>query len=128
MARILIVDDNLDFIRVLQSRLEAMGHTIMQASSFAEAIDRVSHEEPDLILLDIVLPGKDGIELLKDIRARNVRIPVIMMTAYPSLDTAREAMRHKAFDYLMKPFEPEELKRAIEDALERRRDEEDIDS
>jgi len=95
-------------------------YQVIMAGSAEEAIIKVKSEEPDLIFLDIIMPGKDGMQALKEIRGTHPQIPVIMLTATKTLKTAVEAMKLGAYDYITKPFDVEELKLIAQKALESR--------
>jgi DNA-binding NtrC family response regulator len=93
---------------------------VSDASSAAEALDMASEVEFDAVLSDIKMPGKSGIELVGELRQIRPETPVVLMTAFGSIDSAVEAMRVGAFDYVTKPFEPEAVLLTIERAIERR--------
>ena len=118
---ILIVDDERSMREFLRITLRKEGYRVSTASNPFEALDLISKELFDLVITDIKMPQMDGIELLKRIKALNSNIPVIMITAYASVDTAVEAMKEGAYDYISKPFNVEELKHLIGNALERKR-------
>jgi heterodisulfide reductase subunit A len=107
--RILIVDDELVVRDSLKEWLEDEGFQVDMAESGAEALEKVTGEAYHLMLLDIKMPGMDGVEVLK--RSKDIRpeLPVVMMTAYATVETAVEAMKLGAMDYLMKPFHPDTL-------------------
>lgn len=119
MRKILIVDDEVsvrDSLRMIFKK----DYQVIMAGSAEEAIIKVKSEEPDLIFLDIIMPGKDGMQALKEIRGMHPQIPVIMLTATKTLKTAVEAMKLGAYDYITKPFDVEELKLIAQKALESR--------
>ena len=118
--RILIVDDEPVLRDVLRTLLEQHGYVTHSAVSAAEAVATVAEEEVDLVLLDLMLPDGSGLEVLPQIKAHDPQIPVIMMTAYSSVESAIEAMRLGAFHYVPKPFKHEEVLHIIRQALERR--------
>ena len=107
--RILVVDDELIVRDSLKDWLEEDGFQVDTAESGAEALERVSREAYHLMLLDIKMPGMDGVEVLKRAKEARPELPVVMMTAYATVETAVEAMKIGALDYLMKPFDPETL-------------------
>ncbi len=109
MARILIVDDERKVRVVLKNLLEMEGHEVREAEDGAYALKAVEEDAPDLVLSDIRMPGLDGLTLLKELKARAVPSDVILMTAHASAKTAVEAMRAGAHDYLIKPFENDEV-------------------
>ena len=115
---ILIVDDEDRIITFLKSKLKASGYEVLTASNGMEAIEQVKTHDPDLVVLDIVMPKKDGIETLKELREFS-SIPVIMLSA-KAADTDKIAgLTQGADDYLAKPFNPDELVARIE-AIQRR--------
>ncbi len=119
-ARILLVDDDSAFRHVMASELRRLGHEVTAAGTGEEAV-RISAElEPEVILLDLRLPGMDGLEVLKAIRERNPSIEIVMLTGHGSIDTAIESIRMGAFDYVVKPCPLDELQVRIQRALERR--------
>jgi len=118
MDRIFIVDDDEGLIHFLSRLFEKQGYEASSASDGASALERLSKERFDLILLDYKMPGLSGLDTLKQIRAAHYKTPVIIITAYGTTETAIETMKHGAYDYLLKPFDTEELKRIVADALE----------
>ncbi|HOO00806.1 MAG TPA: sigma-54 dependent transcriptional regulator [Syntrophales bacterium] len=115
--RILIVDDDELLQKPLKHILSGKYETVVAASG-EEAIDVIEREKIDLVLLDIRLPGMDGIETLKAIRERDDKILVIMMTAFEDIKTVITSMKLGAFDYLVKPLDMEEIEIIVERALE----------
>ncbi len=107
--RVLVVDDELVVRDSLKEWLEVEGFGVDMAESGAQAIEKLSGREYDLMLLDIKMPGMDGVEVLKAAKEIRPGLPVIMMTAYATVETAVEAMKFGARDYLMKPFDVEAL-------------------
>jgi DNA-binding NtrC family response regulator len=106
--------------QMLDSLFREQGFAVSDASSAAEALDMASEVEFDAVLSDIKMPGKSGIELVGELRQIRPETPVVLMTAFGSIDSAVEAMRVGAFDYVTKPFEPEAVLLTIERAIERR--------
>jgi len=117
-GRILVADDEESHRIMLRAVLQEEGYEVAGAADGPEAIRAVEQEPFDLILLDIRMPGMDGIEALMEIRRISPYVPVLMMTAYASVKTAVEALKAGAFEYLIKPLDIEELKILIEKALE----------
>ncbi|MGD2125231.1 MAG: FAD-dependent oxidoreductase, partial [Desulfobacteraceae bacterium] len=107
--RILVVDDELVVRDSLKEWLEDEGFQVDMAESGEEALDKITKETFHLILLDIKMPGMDGVEVLKRSKGMRPELPVVMMTAYATVETAVEAMKIGATDYLMKPFDPDTL-------------------
>ncbi|MGH0033645.1 MAG: sigma-54-dependent transcriptional regulator [Myxococcota bacterium] len=120
MARILIVDDDENICQAFQLFLDELGHTPLVASNAADARRIVSESPPDLVLMDIRMPGTDGLEALPTLRAIDPDLYVVMMTAYGTAQTSIEAMRLGAFDYLTKPLDLDVVKQVIDKALEAR--------
>ena len=120
MARILIVDDEPALRQVLSSLLVADEHTPLEAGTLASARELLSTEPVDVLLTDQKLPDGDGLTLLDAVDGADITIPVIVITAYASVDLAVEAMRRGAFDFLPKPFQPDNVLAVIRKACERR--------
>ena len=112
--KVLVVDDEEDIVEVIQDRLEAYGFTVVTAGTGLEALKKLSIEKFDGIFLDVKMPEMGGIEALEEIRKRDRRIPIIIITSSSTKDSAIEAMAKGASDYVLKPFEWEELKAKIE--------------
>ncbi|MEA2164554.1 MAG: hypothetical protein QOK37_2681 [Thermoanaerobaculia bacterium] len=120
--RILIVDDEEVLRDVLDAVLRREGFEIVMAASGEEALAVLDVDDNiDLVILDIMLPGISGIDTLRSIRISNPTIPVIIITAFSSIDGAIEAMKHGAFHYVPKPFKNEEVILTVNKALEQRR-------
>jgi DNA-binding NtrC family response regulator len=119
--RILIVDDEEVLRDVLDVVLRREGFDVISASSGEEALNLLDNEEVDLMILDIMLPGISGIDTLRSVRISNPNLPVIIITAFSSIDGAIEAMKHGAFHYIPKPFKNEEVILTVNKALEQRR-------
>ncbi len=119
--RILIVDDEEVLRDVLEVVLRREGFDVLLASSGEEALNLLDGEEVDLVILDIMLPGISGIDTLRAIRIATPQLPVIIITAFSSIDGAIEAMKHGAFHYIPKPFKNEEVILTVNKALEQRR-------
>ena len=121
MTRVLVVDDERKMRRVLQILLERMGIESVAADSAEEGLERFEHEQIDLVLTDLRMPGASGIDLLGKVRELDSEVPVIVMTAYGTIETAVDAMKHGAFDYVLKPFDLEVIEFTIRKALDMRR-------
>ena len=119
VPKILIVDDEKDIGFLLGAFLKREGYEPFYVSTGQEALKIFDKQPFNLVLLDIKMPDINGIELLKEFKKKRSNINVIVITAYPSIETAVEAMREEAFDYINKPFNLEELKQLIERALAR---------
>jgi len=120
-ARILVVDDEEIVRRSCLRALGDSGHQVEAVESGAEALSRIGDGGCDLLILDIMMPKMDGVEVLRRVKESHPDIEVIMITGLSQIATAVSAMKLGAFDYLPKPFDPDELKLAVERALERRR-------
>ena len=118
--KILVVDDDLAMREMLTSLFADEGYDAEEAPSADVALEMARDEEFDAVLSDIKMPGKSGIELVAEMRELRPSTPVVLMTAFGSIDSAVEAMRVGALDYVTKPFEPEVVVVAMERALERR--------
>ncbi len=108
--RLLIVDDEVSLRRTLRLTLESMKHQVAEAASGSAALHLVSKEDFDLILVDLKLGRESGLDVLSQLLQSNPTAGIVVMTAYAGIDTAVEAMRRGAFDYLPKPFTPEQLR------------------
>ena|SRR3989338_3720617 len=112
--KVLVVDDEEDVVEVIQDRLEAYGFTVVTAGNGVEALKRLSMEKFDGVFLDVKMPEMGGIEALEEIRRRDRKIPVIIITSSSTREAAIEAIAKGANEYVLKPFEWEELKAKIE--------------
>lgn len=118
METILIVDDEKNYLVVLETLLSEEGYEVLTAESVADAIKKWRNNDLDLIVTDMKMPKASGIELLEMVKKQDTDLPVIMMTAYGTVEKAVEAMKKGAFDYVTKPFQNQELKLTIRKALE----------
>jgi len=116
--RIMVVDDEERFLASTKKLLEKKGYTVETAAGGAEALDKLIMAQPQVIILDVKMPGMDGIETLKEIKARFPLIEVIMLTGHATLESGTQAMRKGAYDYLMKPCDIEDLVEKIKEAHE----------
>ena len=114
---ILIVDDQKDLCTVLSDSLSQDRYRVFTAPNGKLALQLAKKENPDLILLDIKMPGMDGIEVLRKIKKMKKEIVVIMFTAYGTLETARKAMKLGAYDYVTKPVDLFLLKSLVKEVL-----------
>ncbi|MCM2312765.1 MAG: sigma-54 dependent transcriptional regulator, partial [Steroidobacteraceae bacterium] len=117
MARILIADDEPSICEAFVALLAAEGHEALTAANGRDAVRLAQSERPDAIFLDVRMPGLDGLEALQQIKAARPDVPVVVMTAYGTLDTAAAALRHDAFDYLGKPLDLGQVRRLLQRAL-----------
>jgi two-component system, NtrC family, response regulator AtoC len=119
-ATILVVDDERLIRWSLDQQLRREGYTVLQAETAAEGLQKAQAENPDLVLLDVRLPDADGLEILERLRAAESEALVIMITAHGGVESAVRAMKLGAFDYIIKPFDMEDLKLTVKKALETR--------
>lgn len=119
--RILIIDDEEVLRDVLNAVLQREGFDVLLAATGEEGLNLLDNEEIDLIILDMMLPGISGIETLRSVKETNPALPVIIITAYSSIDGAIEAMKQGAYHYIPKPFKNEEVVITVNKALEQRR-------
>jgi DNA-binding NtrC family response regulator len=105
MSRILIVDDEAPIREVLSTFLEDIGYEAHALADGESAINWLREEKPDLILLDVRMPGMSGLDVLKNARQLYPEMPVIMISGYADEDLAREALQEGAYDFFLKPFE-----------------------
>ncbi len=117
---ILVVDDEAGIRASLRGVLSDDGYRVVEAETAEAALGLLEEENPDLVLLDVLLPGMDGIALLKTLRSRESGVPVIMMSGHATIDTAVKATKLGAYDFLEKPLEPGRLSLSVENALEAR--------
>src|SRR4051794_14009251 len=118
---ILIIDDEEVLQDILTVLIRKEGHTPITASTGEEGLAVLEREEIDLILLDLMLPGMHGMEVLRQVRQRSTDVAVVVITAFSSIESAIEAMREGAFHYIPKPFKNEEVLLTIRKGLEQRR-------
>ena len=119
--RLLVVDDEPSMREFLEIMLSQEGYQVTLASSGEEGFKAYRQEEPDLVLTDVKMPGMSGLELIKEIHSIDPAIPIIAITAYACADDAMRAVRAGAYDYLSKPFQIDDLRVIIRNALETRR-------
>jgi len=119
-AKVLLVDDEKEFIKNLSQRLELRGLRVTAATRGPDAIECAENESFDAIILDLAMPGMDGLETLKRIRAKHPDAEIIMLTGHASVKSSVEAMKLGAEDYLEKPVDLGELLSKISEAKERR--------
>src|SRR4030042_1554535 len=118
LDKVLIVDDDASMRYSLNRMLEGQGLQVSIAKNGAEALGRFVAEIPDLVVVDIKMPGQSGLEVLKQIKERDPKALVILMTAFGTTETAIEAMKFGAFDYILKPFDIPQMRGLVERALE----------
>jgi len=121
MSSILLVDDKSSMRKVLRQTLESDQYTILEAEDGEKAIETIKSKHVDLVITDIKMPRVDGMTLLRMIRELDSEIVVIIMTAYGTIETAVEAMKLGAHDYITKPFSTEQVKLVVDKAVERQK-------
>ena len=119
MPKLLLVDDDLSLREFLTIFLRKEGHEVDTASNGQRALEMLQEKPFDLVLTDLRMPRMDGLELLDEVRKRAIDVQVVVMTAFSSTDTALEAMRKGAYDYIIKPFKLEEVRLVIQKCLEK---------
>jgi len=122
---VLLVDDEVEFLETLEKRLRRRNMDVRVATSGEEALEVLSQSPPDVVVLDVKMPGMDGIETLREIKRRAPLIEVVMLTGHANLEVAIQGMEMGAFDYLMKPVDIDELVYKIQDAQRRKALQED---
>jgi two-component system response regulator PilR (NtrC family) len=119
MSNILIVDDEQSYRQLLSLVFEGDGHTIRTAANGSEALDLLQAEPANIIISDVKMPDMDGIEMLRSVRETLPDVGVVLMTAFASVETAREAFKLGADDFIQKPFDVEELRLIVKKTLEK---------
>ena len=120
-GKILVVDDDRNLVELMKMRLESANYEVATALREEDAIEAVKAQPFDLSIVDLRLADRDGISLMQELHLINPEMPVIILTAHGSIESAVEAMKRGAYSYLTKPFEPGDLLLQIEKALEKRR-------
>jgi two-component system, NtrC family, response regulator len=121
METILIVDDEKNYLVVLEALLGTEGYEVITAGNAIDALEHIRNPDLDLVITDMKMPGMSGMELLEAAKKINYELPVIVMTAFGTIEMAVDAMKKNAYDYITKPFRNEELKLTIKKALEKYR-------
>jgi two-component system response regulator (stage 0 sporulation protein F) len=119
VKKILIVDDQLGIRLLLSEVFRKEGYETLQAASGKEALEILQSNEPDLVLLDMKIPGMDGLEILRRIRQISSSLKVIMMTAYGELDMIQEALSLGALRHFTKPFDIDEIRVEVNEILKK---------
>lgn len=117
MQKILIIDDQLGIRLLLTEVFKKSGYETAQAANGIEALERIAANRPDLVLLDMKIPGMDGLEILRKIRTFDTTLKVIMMTAYGELDMIQEAKQLGALKHFTKPFDIDEIRNEVRGIL-----------
>jgi DNA-binding NtrC family response regulator len=118
--KVLFVDDEIDFLETLMKRMKKRGVDAVGVGNGTQALDYLNKQPVDVVVLDVRMPGIDGIQTLREIKRIDPLMEVIMLTGHASIDTAIEGMELGAFDYLMKPADFDELFYKLQDASKRR--------
>lgn len=111
MSKILIVDDEADVVQVVKRFLEGRGYMVFTASDGDSALEQIKKNRPDIVLLDILMPRKNGLDVLQEVKQLDPDIPVIMLTAVP--DEGRKAVEHGAANYILKPADLHYLEEVV---------------
>ncbi|MCM0755738.1 response regulator [Desulfovibrio aminophilus] len=119
-ARVLVVDDEKEFVDLFVNRFNKRNVLALGAGSGPEALKTLQTEPVDVVVLDLKMPGMDGIETLKEIKKRHPLVEVIMLTGHGSVEAGLQGMGHGAYDFIMKPFNIEDLLVRINKARERK--------
>lgn len=121
MARVLIVDDDESLRTVLSEAVRSFGHEVETAADGVEALERYKQDQIDLVITDLKMPGMDGLELLQKVKEIRPDAVVLMVTGYPTIDSAVQAIKHGAYDYITKPFKFEDVEVVIRRAVEKKK-------
>lgn len=119
--KVMIVDDEPDFRELFVKRFSRRGLDVVAADSGPTALAMLPGQPVDVMILDVKMPRMDGIEVLKEVKRRHPEIEVIMLTGHGSVESGVQGMTHGAFDYVLKPFDLEDLLHKISQAYERKR-------
>jgi DNA-binding NtrC family response regulator len=118
---IVVADDDAYIQEVLGDRLESLGYRVLTVADGKQALEIIDREDPQMVFLDIEMPGMKGLDVLREMRKREKDVPVAMITAYGSIDLAVEAMKEGAYDFIPKPFKATHIALVVEKAMERQR-------
>jgi len=124
-TKVLLVDDEEQFVEILSQRLESRGFKVDSVFSGDDAIAFVDQHDVDVVILDVLMPGRDGVETLREIKRIKPLVEVIMLTGHGTVDTAIQGMKLAAYDYLMKPTDTAELVDKITKAHQKKKEHED---
>jgi two-component system, OmpR family, response regulator CpxR len=124
-VKVLLIDDEDQFVDALAQRLEFRGFSVTTASNGEEGLKKLKEQEVDVVVLDVVMPGKDGVQVLHEIKEINPLIEVMMLTGHGTIDTAIDGLKLGAYDYLMKPMETDDLISKILRAYARKAEQEE---
>ena len=118
MSKILIVDDEANVLVAFEKLLSVAGHIVQVSRSGERAIELIANEQPDAVVLDVRMPGMNGLDALSAIKREHPRLPIIVMTGQGTMETAIEATKRGAFDYQLKPFDPAAMLELIDRAVQ----------
>jgi len=118
VAMILVVDDDPTVRALLATLLETRGHVVEQAPDGRSALDRLAHLKPDLVFLDLQMPGVSGMEVLSTIRELHPRLPVVVISGWADEELARESLQAGAYEFLAKPFDLQAIELRLVEKLE----------
>jgi len=124
-TRVLLVDDEKDFVEMLSMRLEEAGEKVLPAYDGQACLDQLSRNPVDVVILDIKMPGMDGIQVLRKIKIMYPLVEVILLTGHGTTETAVEGMKLGAYDYLLKPADFEDLTEKLEGAKKKKDEQEE---
>ncbi len=124
-TKVLVVDDEKDFVEMLSLRLKEMGEQVDAVYNGQDCLTKLEGNDIDVVILDIKMPGMDGIETLKEIKRRFPMVEVIMLTGHGSAESAVEGMKLGAFDYLLKPADIDSLTEKVNGARKRKEEHEE---
>ncbi len=120
IGRVMVVDDEESIREVLSNYLESLGYEVQTASDGQDALGKFEAGAYDLIVSDLLMPVIDGLELLRKVREKDRDVIFLMITGYPSIETAVEAIKKGAYDYITKPFHMEDVRIRIERSFEKK--------
>ena len=124
-TRILLVDDEQDFVEMLSMRLEEAGEKVTAAFDGQQCLEKLADHDIDVVILDIKMPGMDGIQTLRKIKIMHPLTEVILLTGHGTTETAVEGMKLGAYDYLMKPADFEELTTKLDGARKKKEEQDE---
>jgi DNA-binding NtrC family response regulator len=124
-TRILLVDDEKDFVEILSLRLREAGEIVTEAYNGRQCLEQLAQDPIDVVILDIKMPGLDGIEVLRGIKSLHPLVEVILLTGHGTTETAVEGMKLGAYDYLLKPSDFDELTEKVEGARKKKDEQEE---
>ncbi len=116
-SRVLVIDDDSGVLELMEAYLSRQGFQVIGVPNGEDALGTLDDTQPDLIILDLVLPGMGGLDVLRQLKQALPRVPVVMFSGHPHTRTVVEAMRRGASDFLRKPFELEEFDLALQNVL-----------